>query len=82
MLVLSKTLVLLEPLLPIMLYATIIIAATATKKPTISIGFLLFRDLCIRRLRGDIITISGIIYFSISISAESERVENIQTICG
>jgi hypothetical protein len=36
---------LLELLVLAMLYATIIIAATATVKPAISIGFLLFLDL-------------------------------------
>ena len=72
MLVLSKTLFLLEPLvLVLIMYTTIVIAATATKKPIISIGFLLFLDLCIRRLCVGIITISDIIYLSVSMSVES-----------
>jgi hypothetical protein len=56
MLVLSKTLFLPEPLEPpeplefITKYAAIIIAAIATKKPIISIDFLLFLDLYLRTL--------------------------------
>jgi hypothetical protein len=81
MLVLSKTLFLLEPVV-LTIYTAIVIAATATNKPIISIGFLLFLDLCIRRLRDGIITTSNFIYLSVSILAESESAGNIQTICG
>jgi len=81
MLVLSRTLFLLE--LPVLIiYTTIVIAATATKKPVISIGFLLFLDLCIRRLRDGIITTLNFVYLSVSILAESESAGNMLTICG
>jgi hypothetical protein len=58
---LFETVGLLEPLEFITIYAAIAIAATATKKPAISIGFLLFLDLCIRRRCDGITTVPHIV---------------------